>query len=399
MRRSILIAIIVVCSILLAGIVSASFLLQRNLSSTPPNPSPQVSHKGQHCGVRKNVDGTYTFSWLHVASDGNIVDEQNCIVPLVGFNIGGLFLGSAGAGTTPLAGTNPVLLNWIHQTFPANVMRVSFNTIWWNQDVLVPKAGIHYRLYFQAFVKNLEQSGYYVQLDPTTNFTEPPCGGVITHCPPQDQGEQDFKASPSAATRQESPFYIPPIVQAWQSMIPLYANDPAILYDAWNEPVVSKPSYFQEMNKLIDTVQALNPRALVFVFANQWPKIMKGKRADYTQHNLVIDFHMYDGFHGASPINGKTCDEPGKYNYNPYDHFPRIATFIHQHGQAIIFNEWGGCYDLPAYHQHMIAFAQAYNISLVYFQVGNCMDYKNGSYEVNTNGKLVQAGYASILGG
>src|SRR5579864_413742 len=50
------------------------------------------------CGITKNSDGSYTYSWLHVSSDGKIVNDSGCIVPLAGFNMGALFLGDAGGG-------------------------------------------------------------------------------------------------------------------------------------------------------------------------------------------------------------------------------------------------------------------------------------------------------------
>ena len=78
----------------------------------PPFPtttrSPLVLSKA--CGIKINPDGSYTFSWLHI-SNGRLFDEHNCPVHLLGVNMGGLFVGSA--GHSPPSG-----ISWYTQHIP-----------------------------------------------------------------------------------------------------------------------------------------------------------------------------------------------------------------------------------------------------------------------------------------
>ena len=110
--------------------------------------------------------------------------------------MGGLFLADASGGTT-LAN-----IAWYKQRFPMNIVRVNFNSLWWVNDVYVPKAKMRFRQWLQQYVKWQEQSGNYVELDKGPHFPEPPCGGTITYCPTQDQGAKDYKANPNPQTQQ-----------------------------------------------------------------------------------------------------------------------------------------------------------------------------------------------------
>lgn len=366
-----------------------------NATATPPTQAtngPVIS--GQGCGVKKNSDGTYTFSWLHVTSNGQIVDQNNCAVPLAGFNMGPLFLSDA------VGGSNPARFAWYKQNFSMNIVRTNFNSTWWNENVYVPNAHMHFQQWLETYVKWQEQQGNYVLLDNGPNYPEPPCGGTITHCPPQNQGSQDYKTNPNATTALELESNIQPGVQAWHDIAKIYANDPAVLYDAWNEPTISNlPTFFKDMNTLINTIRSVNPRSLVVVYERGWKYIVAGQYADYQQPNLVIDSHIYDGFHGISPLDGSHCVLPGSANpVNP--NLQNAVNFAHSHGQAFMVGEWGGCYDIPAYNNQLVAFAKANNIPLLYFQAGNVItNGKQNPPQMNANGQLVQQSYKMIIGG
>ncbi len=367
---------------------------QGQVTTTPATPIPGgTAYTSNGCGVKKNSNGTYTFSWLHVSSDGKVVNEKGCIVNLVGFNMAPLFLGNA------VGSISPQKIAWYKQTFAMNLVRINFNSTWWDKDVFVPDANMHFRQWLQQNVQWQEQAGNYVELDNGPNFPEPPCGGTITFCSPQNQGKNDYQANPNPTTALELETNIQPGVQAWTALAKIYANDPAVLYDAWNEPLIKDlPTFFHDMNTYIDTIRAQNPRSLLIVFGHGLQNIIGGKYPPYQQPNLVLDAHIYDGFNGTSPIDGKHCRIPG--NANPVDsQLEQTVAFLHSHGQGYMIGEWGGCYDIPGYHQQLISFAKANYIPLTYFAAGNVVtNEKTSTPTLNDNGRLVQAGYASIMG-
>jgi cellulase (glycosyl hydrolase family 5) len=385
-----------------AGTVLYYYLLEPAIALPPQSGESTAtatptgaSMLGQGCGVKQNSDGTYSFSWLHVSADGQVVDEKNCRVPLVGFNMGGLFIKDAGGKTTLSK------IQWYKQTFPMNVARVNFNSRWWDDDVYVPSAGMHYRAWLQKYISWQKQVGNYVMLDKGPHFAEPPCDGSdLKLCPNQDQGIRDYKANPNAETARELEDYIGYDIPALSDLAKLYANDPAILYDVWNEPTIKNlPAFYQDMNTLINTVRRQNPASLIIVYQRGYREIVSGTYPDYTQPNLVIDAHIYPDFNGTSPATGQSCHSPGKPGWTPQNSsLDTLVQFAHNHGHAFIINEWGGCYDVPTYHRLITSYAKAQGIGLVYFEAGNVLTDRNAkALAINDNGKLVQQAYADIL--
>ncbi len=84
------------------------------------------------------------------------------------------------------------------------------------------------------------------------------------------------------------------IVQFFQSIVPIYASDPAILYDAWNEPgYFGGPATVADNNTIINAIRVLAPNSLIFVYDVGTNNLYPG--ASYSQSNIVLDFHVYDG--------------------------------------------------------------------------------------------------------
>jgi len=331
-----------------------------------------------------------THAWLHVDKAGIVVDTRGCIVPLVGLNMGNLSYGDAGGATS----LKDVL--FYQQTFHTNLVRVKFNASWWNANVFVPKAHMPFRQWLQQYVQWQEQAGNYVQLVGGPHFIQPPCGGDVTFCPSENQAQED---TPNSISQEST---IAPLLQVWSDLAALYANDPSVLYDAWNEPstdvVKDEPTFFHETNQLITTIRAKNPRSLVVVYARGLRDVMEGKIHNYSQPNLVFDAHIYDGFHGLSPATGKVCNEPGQENTFPLSDLIQKADFAHTHGQGFLINEWGGCYDVPTYHVQLTVFAQCMHVGLAYYRVEDIVDTKpSGAIKPNANGLLVATTYATIL--
>lgn len=406
-KKVLLLAIVGLCVVVVGGSVYfflTMFAGSKNRGTLPAGTPTQGSQVSGTCGISKSSDGSYKYSWLHVSSDGKIVNESNCMVPLVGFNLGALFLNDGGVGDSGVDAI-PKKIAWYKRTFNMNVIRINFNNQWWIDDTFVPKANMHFRQWLQQYVKWVEQNGSYVELDSGPHYPEPPCGGATTQCPSQNQGTKDYQANPNPTTALELESNIAPNVQAWKDIAKIYANDPAVIYDAWNEPTGIKNSrtFFQDMNTLINTIRERNPRSLVIVYQHGYDSIMNGDFPDYQQPNLVIDFHIYSRFNGVSPATGKQCSEPGKAQWTPAGQgFDKFVAFAHSHGRAVIINEWGGCYDAPEYHQQIVSFAKAQSIPLVYFNASNVVNSTgnaaNTSFELNSNGRLVQEAYTNITG-
>jgi len=75
------------------------------------------------------------------------------------------------------------------------------------------------------------------------------------------------------------------------------------------------------------------------------------------------------------------------------------VSFAHSHSQGFMIGEWGGCYDIPSYHQQIVSFARANYLPLVYFaEVNVIVSGKANPLTLNANGLLVQAGFKSIMG-
>jgi hypothetical protein len=352
---------------------------------------------GNNCGVTKTTNG-YTFSWLSVAN-GNIVDANNCVVRLKGFNWSQLEFGNA-VGGGPKTRISEAAMAWYTQTFHMNVWRIPINSDWWNSNVDVPLAHMQYQAWIEQVVQWAEQNGDYVILTKGPQFPNPPCGGTIKYCPPQDQGTLNVQAGVAGPEETTTGQYTQPAIQMWTSIAKIYANDPAVLYDSWNEMHdIDAQTWKASEESLIATIRAQNPRSLIFLggpnFKGNINALVQGQVPDFTEPNLVYDFHVYDGFSGT--YMGKNCVEPLSYVAR---NWPTMADqqvgYAQQHGKAVSFTEWGGCDDLATYNQNIVQYAQAHAICLAYYDETNVAVNTNGTYQLTPNGMLVVADYAAL---
>lgn len=362
--------------------------------------TPVPGPAGKGCGIVKSGNG-YSFSWLHVAN-GNIVDNNGCIVELVGFNWSQLEFGNAvGGGVKTRISEQSVA--WYNQNFHMNVWRIPLNSDWWNNNVYVPLAHMQYQAWIEQVVSWAEQNGDYVILTKGPQFPNPPCGGTVKVCPSQNQASKDLKQEPGNMQLQQDTTtgqYIQPALTMWSSIAKIYANDPAVLYDSWNEMHnIDAQTWQNSENALINTIRAQNPRSLVFLggpnFKGNINALVQGQVPDFVQQNLVYDFHVYDGYSG--PYMGKNCAEPMSDLWRDW---PNTANeqvgFAQQHGKAVSFTEWGGCNDLVAYNQAIASFAQVHHITLAYYDETNVATMTNGTYQLTPNGQKVQTAYANL---
>jgi hypothetical protein len=102
-----------------------------------------------HTGVRKNANGSYSFSWLHVTATGEIVDPSNCPVFLRGFNLAGTEYDNAMGSGTSIA-DDRAYIAYFARMFRMNYWRVGLNTTWWQNNDDVPNVGMPYRQWLQT---------------------------------------------------------------------------------------------------------------------------------------------------------------------------------------------------------------------------------------------------------
>lgn len=300
--------------------------------------------------------------------------------------MGPLFLQDAG-GTTNLTGLEQYM-QFFSQNLHSNVVRVNFNSYWYNTDVRVPKAQMNFQQWLQTYVKLEEQAGHYVILDVGTQFQNPPCGNDpttnpptnVTQCPYQNQASRNVPPNPTEQTT-----YEPVPLQAIGSLAKLYANDPAVIFDIWNEPShstapISEQIFMQDTNDRINAVRTYAPQMLVMVYERALTDIMTNGFADFTQGNIIIDFHTY----GANWT--RTTDVP-------------IVQTAHTHKYAVIEGEWGAKAPGTPPPSEMIPFLQTNDVESTYFSAGDLITGNTqNAGSLNSVGQAVAAGYLNIFG-
>jgi len=352
-------------------------------------PNRTVCH---YSGVFKDANGNYHFSWLHVDSaTGYIMDQHNCIVDLRGFNSAGTEYAD---GVSPFPGLNSQRLSWFNSMFKMNYIRLNLNVGWWNSNVYVPNAQMYYQAWIQQWISWAEQNGDYVLLNRTNEYQIPPCGGTITYCPAQGELSDLDDAYPQQQFN--AGHLLDQTLAFWNSIVALYKNDPAILYDDWNElHDITASTWLTVQTTLITTIRSINPRSLIMLGSYDWNNTMNpitnGQVPDLAYPNLVYDWHIYDGVSGQ--LQGIPCNQGTSYMWAHWGtESMREFTFAHQHGHGAVINEWGGCLDAQQYNTALSTYAASNHIGMAYYMAGNVVT--NDWAAINVNGILAQAAYA-----
>jgi hypothetical protein len=376
--------------VLLSGFAPAPSLKPRQsptLQNIPVNRSVCRT-----AGVTRNSDGSYNFSWLHVdARTGYIMDARNCVVDLRGFNSAGTEFAD---GVSPFPGLNSQRLTWFNSMFKMNYIRLNLNVGWWNSDVYVPNAQMYYRAWIQQWISWAEQNGDYVVLTRTNEYQLPPCGGTVTYCPAQGETSDIDDAYPQQQFNAGR--LLDHTLAFWNSIVSIYKNDPAILYNDWNElHDITPATWLSVQTTLINAIRSINPRSLIVIGSNDWNNTMSpltnGQEPDLNYTNLVYDWHIYDGKSGQ--MNGYPCVQGTSYMWANWGaESMREFTFAQQRGHGAMINEWGGCLNDPTYNAALSSYAAKNHIGMAYYMPGNVV---NGSWTaINANGILAQAAYA-----
>jgi Cellulase (glycosyl hydrolase family 5) len=314
-----------------------------------------------HSGVTKNPDGTYTFARLHVDTNGILVDSTECEVYL---------LGVQGRHARPIGPNDDYTItnadfSYITQSKQAvpstNMLRITFNAADWVNNTFVPGANMYYQDFLKAHIKAIEANGDYVQLD------------------------KDSFVSTEAQ-----------FIEALTDIAKYYTNDPAIIFDVRNEGLnPHEINALDHDNSYLNAVDAGNPNAVKVIYGHFINQMMAGRVPFYTQSNIIIDVHVYDGYVGRSSATTGYCAEP-KGGIEELNSLVSRVAFAHAHHADYIINEWGGCYDLPDYNTAIINFVlQNHTAGLGYFEWGNW--FRHG-HQPNENAQLAEQAYSTIFG-
>jgi hypothetical protein len=332
-------------------------------------------------GVTRNPDGTFQFSRLQIMN-GYIVDQNDCVVYLSGFNTAGTEFGNA------IGGMNAQRITLFSKKFRMNLWRLNINITWWNENDYVPDIHMNYRDWIAQLISWLKANGNYIELTRTNQYPSgryPPCGIDLSHippirtalCPSQNQG---------AGTNpwKNNPHFLDETVAFWSSIVPLYKNDPAIIYNIWNEmPGITDLLLWKGFEEtLISTVRTIMPQSLIFLGGRWWNNdisaLVRGIVPDFTEPNLVYDFHVY----------------PNSAWYTNWPQQPEKETaFAQLHNHGIDIGEFGTSSNSTPYLDNVINFAIKHFGAITQYQQSNVMT-KQG--QLTTEGQIIQKDYAAI---
>src|SRR6266568_3090034 len=241
--------------------------------------------------------------WLNLGPNGQVMDRNTTPVKLVGVNTAGLEFGDALGGDISQARITAVT-NLLY----CNVWRVSINTSWWLNNVLLTDGVTHYQTWIKQVIGWIQSAGCYVEIDLTTAFC------TVPGSPGPAQNTVDSCNNTEA-------LIVASNIAFFQSFLPTY-NQPSFIYNIWNEPV--QADTITQNNTIISALRTIHASSLVVAFAHDDTDLVNGTYT-YPQ-NVILDYHLYDnaGNTWQTVLAGLQ------------------ATFIFEqaHNYAIMFGEW-----------------------------------------------------------
>src|SRR5260370_630656 len=194
-----------------------------------------------------------------------------------------------------------------------NLVRILVNATWWTNNVNVPIANLKYQDYIDALIQRAKKYGNYVLVTKAGQFPDPPCGSDGKNCPAVNQGDLNCQATASLCLAQDtSGANIDAAFAFWGPFAKKYANDPAVLYDTWEDLRLADAGVWSDgQNQLIAAIRRYNPNALIFVedTASAFESIVSGALPDLAWSNIVSTFRIYNA-------SSWTCTEPASPRYN-----------------------------------------------------------------------------------
>jgi uncharacterized protein (TIGR03437 family) len=337
-----------------------------------------------------------TFAPLHVSPVGIIVDNSGNPVLLRGLNRSGTGSGNADANATDAdyAAQNQLL--------SMNLVRIFVNAAWWNSNVMVPIANQNYQTYIDGLIQRAKKYNNYVVILKAGQFPDAPCGAAGANCPAPNQGDLNCQATASlCAAQSTSGATIDTAFTFWSAFAKMYAADPAVLYDTWEDMSVDPASWSDGQNQLIAAIRTYNPQALIFVedttsgqatSAGAFESIVAGQLPDFAWTNIVWNFHLFAGPSG-------TCTTAASPRYASWSQYmDPLVTYAQQYGHGAAILEWGGCNDSEPYNTNITTYAQKYDLPLAYFD-NTYLITQGGNDQLTAVGSKVATAYSAIAAG
>ncbi|MHB8259430.1 MAG: T9SS type A sorting domain-containing protein [Bacteroidia bacterium] len=337
-----------------------------------------LNAKAQHTGLNY-YGGAYHFDTLHVDTGGYVRNNSGCEIHFAGFNEGAMSTGGAD-------GIDTVHVANLKSLFPCNIIRMEINSRWWVLNDTVP---VHGKRFKAAFIENIARAkrlGFYVLIDFFVNYSNLPWS--TPGYGSQTLGESNFATNHDTTELQQSNFYA---LQAIRDLAQLYGNDPAILFDLWNEPAgyiwaptvpnsANESKFLPRMNQRIDTLRKYAPNSIAVIYCER----VDSMQADptrfpfYTQSNILIDYHQYDT---ASCYCG-----------------PANINFLRSHGTSRITCEWGSTQTWPvdsAYTSHLLGFGKREHEGMLIYHDTHL--FVTSPLGLTKSGHWVASGYDSLF--
>jgi endoglucanase len=240
--------------------------------------------------IQPDKPDTAHFLWLHTR-ENKIVDETGEVRILRGVNRSGFDYDKTGAGICEKE------IAYICSQWKAQIIRLPFNQDWIMRDPA-------YRAFLEVIIGWINNNGAYALLDLQWRNT-------TDKIPPIPDEEA---------------------VSMWRMLAEKYKDNPAVLYDIHNEAHdTSWEAWRERAGQIIEAIQSVHPRALIFVSGLDWAYDLRGwgeKPLPYA--NIVYSSHPY-------PFKA----EPwawAKYFGNVADKYP---VFIGEFGGESSHLQWG----------------------------------------------------------
>jgi uncharacterized protein (TIGR03437 family) len=332
-----------------------------------------------------------SFHPLHVSPAGAILDDSGKPVLLRGLNRSATGSGNADANASDAeyAAQNRLL--------SMNVVRIFVNATWWSSNVQVPIANQTYQTYIDQLIQRAKKYGNYVVILKAGQFPDAPCGSDGKNCPAPNQGDLNCAANAALCPQQDTTGNtIDAAFSFWAAFAKMYASDPAILYDTWEDMHgIDSNTWSNDQNQLIAAIRTYSPQSLVFVedTGTAFESIVSGALPDFAWANIVWNFHLYAGPSGACTVAASA-----RYANWPKGIDP-LVVYAQAHGHAAGITEWGGCNDSEPYHTNITSYASAHSMALVYFDSTNLITPSGGNFQLSSTGTKVAQSYTAIASG
>src|SRR5262249_1610042 len=150
-----------------------------------------------------------------------------------------------------------------NQLLSMNLVRIFVNAAWWNNNVQVPIANQTYQNYIDALIQRAKKYGNYVLILKAGQFPDPPSGAAAKNCPAANQGDLNCQANASLCAAQDTTGNNTDTAFAfWSSFATKYANDPAILYDTWEDMhSIDNNTWSDGQDALIAAIRTYSPQS------------------------------------------------------------------------------------------------------------------------------------------